>query len=204
MITVACLMPTIPAHEPFLQSAMDSIHSQQYPKGWDVILHVDGDPDLTLGAKLNKMLDSISALPVDFVVLTDSDDIHHPTRVHRQIQPLLDNPKLMLSGTSTIVYRDICTNEVHRYTGNVATWLGGLAFTVGAWKAHRFEDISAGTDTRWQKLFAPQSRLDLRDESLMLCSIHSANTSKKHTVGREWQQLPCVPDTLRGLCDECC
>jgi hypothetical protein len=74
-----------------------------------------------------------------------------------------------------------------------------LTFAVEAWKAHRFEDLGAGCDTRWQKQFAPQARLDLQNESLMLCSIHASNTSKKYTVGREWMQLPAVPESLMGL-----
>jgi len=192
-------MPSIPRHQQFLAKAIDSIHKQQYPEGWDVFLHVDGNPQETLGAKLNRMLEHVISLGAEFVVLTDSDDLHHPTRIQRQIQPLIDNRNLMMTGTSQIVFQDARNKEVWKYRGNSALWIGGLAFAVEAWKAHRFENIGAGCDTKWQKQFSEQARLDLQDESLMLCSIHASNTSKKYTVGREWMQLPDVPDTLMEL-----
>ena len=198
-MTVFALMPTLPGREEMRQKAIDSIHRQSYPNSWDVVLLMDADPDLTLGAKLNKMLDSISNLPADHIILVDDDDLHHPTRVARQIQPLIDNPNLLMTGTSVIVFRDTRNNEVWRYTGTSDMWIGGLAFTAGAWKAHRFEDLGAGCDTRWQKQFSAQARLDLQDDSLMLCAIHANNTSKKYTVGQQWQRLPAVPESLMGL-----
>src|ERR1700722_12141499 len=134
--TIACLCPTIPQHEPFLEKAVNSIHGQQYPKGWDCFIHIDGDPQPTLGHKLNNMIEHVISVGADFVVLTDSDDLHHPTRVARQIQPLIDNRNLVMTGTSVIVFRDTRNNEVWKYTGNSALWIGGLAFAVEAWKAH--------------------------------------------------------------------
>jgi glycosyltransferase involved in cell wall biosynthesis len=198
-MTVFALMPTLPGREEMRQKAIDSIHRQSYPNSWDVVLLMDADPDLTLGAKLNKMLDSISNLPADHIILVDDDDLHHPTRVARQIRPLIDNPNLLMTGTSVIVFRDTRNNEVWRYTGTSDMWIGGLAFTAGAWKAHRFEDLGAGCDTRWQKQFSSQARLDLQDDSLMLCAIHANNTSTKYTVGQQWQRLPAVPESLMGL-----
>jgi hypothetical protein len=192
-------MPSIPRHQQFLAKAIDSIHKQQYPEGWDVFLHVDGNPQETLGKKLNRMIEHVISLGAEFVVLTDSDDLHHPTRVQRQVEPLQNNHNLLMTGTSQIVFRDTRNNEVWRYTGKSEMWIGGLTFAVGAWKSHRFEDLGAGVDTKWQKQFAPQARLDLQDDTLMLCSIHANNTSKKYTVGREWMQLPDVPDTLMEL-----
>src|ERR1700722_17918476 len=111
-MTVFALMPTLPGREEMRQKAIDSIHRQSYPNSWDVVLLMDADPDLTLGAKLNKMLDSISNLPADHIILVDDDDLHHPTRVARQIQPLIDNPNLLMTGTSVIVFRDTRNNEV--------------------------------------------------------------------------------------------
>src|ERR1700727_2786450 len=135
-------MPVIPAHEQFLQAAANSIYSQQYPKGWDVVLHVDGDPAPTLGAKINRMMErSIADLSCDIAVLVDSDDLHHPTRIQRQIQPLLDNPNLLITGTSILIYRN-SRNQIWQYSGD-GSWLGGLAFNVSGWHCHRFPSIGA-------------------------------------------------------------
>jgi hypothetical protein len=197
VITVACLMPTIPQHAGFLEKATKSFYAQIYPKTWDVLLHVDGDPQPSLGTKINCMVKTcLDVTAVDFFVLMDSDDHHHPTRVQRQVEPMIDNQKLLMTGTSVLVYRNT-NGEVWQYAGRNSSWIGGLAFSVRAWKRYQFENISPGVDTSWQKKFAPDTRLDLRDESLMLCSIHSANTCRKTTAGREWMQLPCVPQSLR-------
>lgn len=189
-MTVACLVPTIPAHSQFIDPAVESLYAQVYPSDWDVLIRIDGAQG-SLGNKLNAMVQScLDANPeTGYFVLTDSDDIHHPDRIRKQVQPLIDTPKLLITGTSILVYQDVSNGEVWQYRGLNSTWIGGLAFRVDAWKAHHFEDISAGTDTNWQRKFAPDTKLDLLDGSLMLCGIHAANTCRKHTVGREWSRL---------------
>jgi glycosyltransferase involved in cell wall biosynthesis len=198
VISVACLCPTIPAHEQFLQAAVDSLHAQRYPAQWDVFLHIDGDPVPTLGAKINSMVrHCLEISAVDYFVLCDSDDLHHPDRIRKQVQPMVENPKLLLTGTSVLTYRNQ-SGEIWQYRGLTSAWIGGLAFSVKAWKRYQFPDISAGTDTNWQRKFASDTRLDLRDGSLLLCNIHSTNTCRKTTVGREWSRLSELPSMLRG------
>jgi hypothetical protein len=197
VITVACLMPTIPQHAGFLEKATKSFYAQIYPKTWDVLLHVDGDPQPSLGTKINCMVKTcLDVTAVDFFVLMDSDDHHHPTRVQRQVEPMIDNQKILLTGTSVLVYRNVRNGEVWQYTGRNSSWIGGLAFSAQAWHRTRFENMSAGVDTNWQNKFASSAKLDLQDWSLTLCSIHRHNCCPKHTAGREWQQLPFVPEAL--------
>jgi hypothetical protein len=85
---------------------------------------------------------------------------------------------------------------VFKYTGN-GSWVGALAFRRAAWERRKFEDFSAGVDTKWLGNFAPGEVLDLRDDSLFLAAIHPQNTCRKHTSGKEWQELPAVPEYLR-------
>jgi glycosyltransferase involved in cell wall biosynthesis len=198
MITVCAMMPTISTHHGFLPGAVNSFHKQIYPASWDVFLYIDPNPTLTLGAKLNAGIKHIlSVSPVDYFVLLDSDDWHHPTRIARQIKPMLHNPKLMITGTSTLVYQNANTHEVWKYSGKQNDWLGGIAFRRVAIERHEFKSIGAGTDTQWQRNFYAEERLDLLDETLMLCTIHTHNTSPKSTTGRYWSRLPAVPRALR-------
>jgi len=200
MTTIGVLMPTLPGREQMREQALDTFYKQVYPESWDVNILIDADPVLTLGSKINKMLERITyELPCDFVVLFDDDDLHHPTRIRRQIEPMLDDPNLTMTGTSVIVFRRHTTGEIFRYKGLSSRWIGGLAFPVSSWQKYKFQDITVGTDTIWQRNFPIETRLDLKDESLMLCGIHAHNSSTKHTVGREWMQLPDVPNTLMGL-----
>jgi hypothetical protein len=201
MITIGCLMPTLPAHGRFVNRAVDSFHSQVYPKSWDVFIHVDADPRFSLGFKLNVMIQQcLLANPnIDFFQTLDSDDIHHQDRVRKQIQPMVDNSNLMVTGTSQIIYRNVDTGEIFKYTGHPNRWIGGLAFRRTAWEKHHFIDQSDGVDGLWQNKFSESERFDTCDDALMLCAIHESNTSKKHTTGREWRQLQSLPAALVSL-----
>src|ERR1700685_1773185 len=155
MIRVACLIPTIPAHSQFLQRALDSIRAQVIPKGWNLSFHVDADPQPSLGRKLNRMIAECLEIGTEYVVLTDSDDLHHPTRVARQVQPLLNNFSLTMTGSSVLIYQKE-NGECLRYTG-ISNWIGGLAFPVTSWKQHKFMDFTDGVDTTWQRNFKSET-----------------------------------------------
>lgn len=195
---VFALMPTLPNREELRDRAISSYSKQRYSKEWTVNLLIDPGPE-TLGAKLNRMVQSALEFDATHVILLDDDDVHSPHRIQTQIDPLLHNSNLAMTGTSVIVFRRDSTGEIFRYRGLSSMWIGGLAFPVSSWQKHKFTDITAGTDTIWQKNFPLETRLDLKDESLMLCTIHPRNSSAKHTVGREWMQLSSVPESLLGL-----
>src|SRR5882724_1020004 len=123
MTSVALLMPTLPDRAELRARAVASLDTQVYPADWQVTVHQDIDPHPTLGAKINRMIANTTA---EFVVLTDDDDFHSPTRVQRQVEPLLRGYEL--TGTSKIYYRDIKTGKAYLYSGDPAEWLGGMAF----------------------------------------------------------------------------
>jgi hypothetical protein len=100
----------------------------------------------------------------------------------------------MVTGTSLLVYQNLNTKEVHQYSGPDSGWLGGLAFRQLAWHKRKFKDITPGTDTQWLTQFSAKEKLDLGDGSLFFAGMHSANTCRKDLHGREWSQLPDLPE----------
>jgi len=166
---------------------------QQFPSGWQIDLVTDGHETNSLGRKLNDMAARSSS---EFLIVWDDDDLYTPSRIAKQVQPLLDNPALLITGTSQIVYKDSQSCRVFRYSGN-SSWIGALAFRRSAWESCKFEDFSAGVDTKWLLGFAPGETLDLRDDSMFLAAIHPQNTCRKHTSGKEWQELSGVPEYLK-------
>jgi len=102
MISVACLMPTLPNRTELRERAIASLYKQVYPADWKVTVYQDIDPKPTLGAKLNAM---VAACTEEYITLTDDDDWHSPARVRRQVEPLLLG--FELTGTSAIFYQDI-------------------------------------------------------------------------------------------------
>ena len=186
-------MATTPARKHFWPRALESFRQQQFLSDWQVELVIDEHETNTLGRKLNAMAARCSS---EFLLVWDDDDFYLPTRIAKQIQPLVDNPALLVTGTSRIVYRDE-TGRAFRYSGN-GSWIGAIAFRRTAWERVKFEDVSPGVDYRWLKNFKPEEKFDLKDDSLFLATIHSQNTCPKQPSGREWKELPRVPEYLPG------
>lgn len=179
-------MPTMPGRENLLQRAISSFQRQQYPPDWQVNLCIDNHPTNTLGRKINGCCASTTH---DYIVLLDDDDWHNPTRVQRQVEPLVNCHDV--TGTSKIFYHDIRTDEAFLYSGNPLLWLGGLAFKRSLWEKMPFEDITQGPDTRWQNALRATHRFfDIADPTLFIASIHNSNACKKHTRGEYWKSVP--------------
>jgi glycosyltransferase involved in cell wall biosynthesis len=193
VITVSALMATTKRRASFLPQALESFRQQQFPSDWQVELVIDEHETSTLGRKLNDMAARCSS---EFLLVWDDDDFYMPTRIAKQIQPLAENPALMATGTSRIVYRNDA-GRAFLYSGN-GSWIGAIAFRRTAWERVKFEDFSPGVDYRWLKNFKPEEKFDLKDDSLFLAAIHSQNTCPKQTSGREWKELPRVPEYLQG------
>jgi glycosyltransferase involved in cell wall biosynthesis len=181
-VNVAVLMPTLPGRTDLRSRALASYHTQYLPSEWNVSLYVDADPVLTLGGKLNRMIANCSE---EYIILLDDDDWHSRDRIARQVEPLLRGYDV--SGTSQIYYQD--GKEAWLYKGD-GTWLGGMAFKRSLWERLKFEDLSIGCDTRWQKsLMGTAKFYDLEDPTLFIALIHAGNTSKKVVSGPNWKQV---------------
>jgi glycosyltransferase involved in cell wall biosynthesis len=186
MISVACLMPTLPGRDGLRRIAVDSFCRQQYPSDWSVNLYHDINDKITLGAKLNRMIERCDE---EYVLLFDDDDWHSPTRVQRQVEPLIDG--LQFTGTSQIYYQD--GKQAYLYHGD-KNWLGGLAFRRSVWNQVQFDDVSVGCDTRWQRAvrelyWDKLCFLDIADSALFVATIHAGNTSPKRTHGPNWTKI---------------
>ena len=183
MISVACIMPTIPQHHQFVARAVDCFLKQVFPANWNVQLVIDTDPKPSLGQKLNRMIASTNA---DYIVLWDSDDFFRNDRIAKQVTPLIADGYLV-SGSSKIIYQD--GKEAYLYTGDPAIWLYGLAFPPDVWQAKPFDNISFGVDTDWLKHIPARLRHDCDDPVLSIATAHSTNTCPKHFAGAPWSRV---------------
>jgi hypothetical protein len=140
-------MATTSKRAAFRPRALECFREQVYPDNWEVDLLVDEHETNTLGRKLNDMAAHTAS---EFLITWDDDDCHSPTRIARQITPLLTD--YHYSGTSKIFYHDIVKDEGWLYAGTPRIWLGGLAWRRSLWEKQKFRDITVGVDTRWQQL----------------------------------------------------
>jgi glycosyltransferase involved in cell wall biosynthesis len=189
---VSCLTPTC-NRRAFFPQAVECFLSQDYPSLEWVILD-DGtdsiedllpkDPRIKYfrGSKANhgdKMNSCCEIASAEFLVVWDDDDEYPPDRITRQIQPMLENPLIEMTGTSTLYYQD--GQNAYQYTSpdNVA-WLASIAFRRESWLCHKFESLPSGADYVFQQKIRKEARLDLFDPRLVVASIHDSNACKKN------------------------
>ena len=184
-VSVTALMATRTKRAAFRPRAVECFKQQIFPADWEVDLIVDEHETNTLGRKLNDMAARTAA---EFLITWDDDDCHSPTRIARQITPLLTD--YHYSGTSKIFYPNIITDEGWLYSGTPRIWLGGLAFTRSLWEKQKFRDITVGVDAHWQQLAQAEHKakfFDVADPALFIASMHPGNSCPKNTTTCSWK-----------------
>lgn len=189
MISIDCLMPSMPGREAMRRRAAASFAVQELPAGWHASLSIDLDSYESYGSKLNEM---ISRSKADFFVLLDDDDWHSRDRVYAQIRPIVDGVA-DITGTSKIYYFDEATSAAWLFDGD-GRWIGGMAFHRGVWERSKFENMNCGVDYLWQtrlvRLQHSRTRLvDLASAGLFVAGIHAGNTCQKMTSGDNWRRI---------------
>lgn len=202
---VSCLTPTY-NRRAFFPRAVERFLAQDYPNlEWIVLDDYNADPIKDLlpndprikyfheglrashGTKMNRCMELAGG---DLAIVWDDDDWYSPNRVTRQMQPMIDNPAIRVTGTSTLYYYQHGTNQAYRYTSPKAIgWLASIAFRRNAWLLHPFDNRPMGADYEFQKKEQPNAKHDLHDPSLVVASIHGSNACAKH-IGRDYASVP--------------
>lgn len=142
---------------------------------------------MTYGAKLNEC---IRLAHGEFILHWDDDDVFARDRITRQVTPLIVNPEMLVSGTSTLYYHRHGTREAFQFAGSKQSWLGGICYRKSSWQSRPFdEEKEPGADCRWLRDVPNDKRFDVADPSLIVGTIHGGNHSPKHPVGIQWRKL---------------
>ena len=165
-------------------------------------------PKKNHGAKINRCFELMRG---EIGIIWDDDDFYPRDRITRQIQPLIDDPALMVTGTSTLYYRELGTQRAFQYsrptgapvivggrteTPRPGTWLGAIAVRKTTWEKARWQEIAAGADYNFLKQVPNESQHDLNDPALVVATIHPTNACRK-VLGREYR--PIEWETIRAL-----
>jgi glycosyltransferase involved in cell wall biosynthesis len=149
------------------------------------------------GTKMNRCFELSGG---EIGIVFDDDDWYPANRITRQITPLIENPALHVSGTSTLYYYQQGTTLSYRYTSPKGIgWLASIAVRKSAWENNKFDNINSGADYNFQKKTPPNAKLDLHDPSLVVAAIHPNNACRKHlsndykpepweTIQKLWQK----------------
>ena len=139
------------------------------------------------GAKMNACFELARG---PFGIVFDDDDWYPASRVTRQIIPMLENPAVNVTGTSTLYYYRHGEQTAYRYTSPRSTkWLASIAIRRSAWLSNRFDSIPEGADYNFQKQMPDGTKVDLFEAGLVVASIHAANAGRK-TLDSDYKPEP--------------
>ena len=212
---VSAITPTY-NRRAFLPRAVRCFQYQTYPNIEWVILDNGTDPikdllpndprikyhriegeQLSHGALMNKGFELAQG---EFCIVLDDDDVYPPNRITRQINPLIEDPTKVVSGTSTLYYYIHGGEQAYRYECRTpACWVGAFAVRRSEWEKHKFEDCKGGADFKFLQLIPRHQWVDLKDPELIVASIHPNNACPKyvnHFKPADWS-------TVKGLLSQC-
>lgn len=207
MPLVSCIMPTRDRRR-FVPRAIACFLAQDYPERELVIVDdgVDSVADLvpadhrfnyirldsaplTVGAKRNLAIQHSGGT---LIAHWDDDDWSAPSRLRRQVQPLLDS-NAEASGLRRMLFVDDATGEVWLYeypSTEQRPWLigGSLVYRRAFWESTPFAAIQVGEDTRFLLGRTAPRLFEVADLNLYVATIHARNTSAKNTAGPYWMR----------------
>jgi glycosyltransferase involved in cell wall biosynthesis len=212
MPLVSALMPTF-NRRAFIPRAIKCFQKQDYPNLELIVLDDGPDPIKDLlpddprikyfrdlpqknhGQKMNICCEYASG---EYCIVHDDDDVYPTHRISHQIQPMIDSPALMLTGTSTLYFVKEDFHQAWHYTSPPrVNWLASIAFRKKLWENHKFEPSAAGSDYKLQLKLPPSAKLDIKDPTLVVAAVHPANACKKTLGPLEYR--PVTWETVRGL-----
>jgi glycosyltransferase involved in cell wall biosynthesis len=214
MITVSALMPTFNRRE-FIPRSIACFLAQQCPADWNIDLIVldDGpDPIKDLlpnnsriryfhelprrnhGQKMNRCMELSQA---EFAIVWDDDDFYASDRVFKQVQPLIDNPGLTVSGTSQLYYYLHGKQQAFRYVNlTELAWIRAIAFRRSALELRRFNEKPHGADFDLLNQIPRDQWCDLNDLTLLVSAIHPTNAAPKWLcdsfVPEPWEKVQAI------------
>ncbi len=210
---VSCIMPTCNRRS-FIPRSLDCFFRQDYPCLELIVVDDGSDPisdllpndpriryyrlreKLTVGAKRNYANEQARGR---FIAHWDDDDWYCPSRLRRQIAPLLKG-KAQISGSSTLYFFNQEKGQAFRYQYRAnRPWVAGttLVYRRSVWERCPFESIQVAEDVKFVTSLSAELLCDLKDLELCVGAIHAANVSPKVTVGAFW--IPELPEKVQAM-----
>ena len=202
---VSCLMPTYNRRE-FFPRAVRCFLSQDYPNTEWIVLDDGTDlikdllppdprikyyhelPKRNHGQKMNRCMELAQG---EYAIVWDDDDWYSPNRVSRQIEPMLRDSKIQVTGTSQLYYALHGTQRAFHYVNRTAlAWIGAIAFRKSTWEAHRFNEKPHGADYDFLTQVPRDQWCDLADTTLLVAAAHPTNAARKSMPSSSFVEVP--------------
>lgn len=180
-----------------IDNGKDSIKDLLPPDSRIKYIRVQG-MKLTHGKLMNLAMDHSDG---KISIVIDDDDWFSPSRISRQVTPLLTDSRFDVSGPGSIYYYIHGTRKAFLYKNFTSMkWVAALAFRPSLWGAGicgRFNDKLNGADTDFIGK-VPSERVCVMDDlGLMVSSIHSTNAAFKRPTPPSFTEVPWA--TIEGV-----
>lgn len=205
-VLVSCIMPTA-QRRCFAARAISYFLRQDYPHK-ELIIVDDGDDPMedlippgepvrylrleqraSVGAKRNLACSMASG---SIVAHWDDDDWMAPTWLSSQVATLL-GAAADVCGLEKVLFHAPAQQQAWKYVYDGARpWVygGTLCYTKSFWENNKFPDINIGEDNTFVWSRRPKRIVCNPALRLYVATVHSGNTSPKHTGDRRWHPLP--------------
>ena len=145
---------------------------------------------MSLGAKRNFACEQSRGA---VIAHWDDDDWQSPRRLAVQMDAMRDE-SIEVCGIDHLLFYQPETARAWEYTypAGQRCWLSGstLVYRRRFWETHRFASINAGEDAKFVWSGEPRVMRTLGDHTFHVGMVHGRNTSRKHTNGRWWREVP--------------
>ena len=196
---VTAIMPTANRRE-FATDAIRMFLEQDYPFK-ELVIVDDGRPPLNpphhelisyehspvkrnIGKKRNVACGHASG---DVIVHWDDDDLYAPDRISDQVERLLANPELDMTGYSSMLFvKPDGSEHLFRMPNDLHAIGVSFCYWKRIWRERPFPDCNTGEDLMFwsgRKCFSVDAGRHI------VARIHSANTSFKDTSVEGWEKV---------------
>ena len=205
---VSCMMPTTWERRHFIPRAIHYFLRQNYPnKELLIVDNEDGSLEkiipahpeiryikiphkMTLGSKRNFCVRQSKG---NLIMHWDDDDWMAPHRINYQVKDLLA-ANAMVCGINKIYYHEPKTGQswLYKFPETMKKdWLAGgsLLYTKTFWSAAPFPDVQEASDTPFILSRQLDSFVAHKDYQFYVATMHSNNTSQKHTNDGAWHPI---------------
>jgi len=116
----------------------------------------------------------------EYGIVFDDDDWYAPDRVRRQVEPLIADPEMKVSGLSEFYYYTHGTQKAYRYQAKAIPWMGAIALRRSAWETLKFDtDSRPGADNRLLQKIPRPTWYVVKEPGLLVATMHGTNDCKK-------------------------
>lgn len=189
----------------WIMEAVGCFLSQTYPNRELIIVDDDDAPSLpnginvpgiiyqrlherkSIGLKRNACCELASGA---IIWTLDNDDWSGPGRMADQVQRLIDNPKMLMTGYDQLVFANQTTQQAWEYRSGSGVCGTSMCYWRSFWQLNRFRNLQVGEDVQFVGIASRAAKLlAVPAREHMVSWLHDSHTWNRQLTADGWR--PC-------------